>query len=174
MGYTPGLLDTKMICVFEPLDAHEFRMVVLEEEPESGAKQVVDIIIIDRRAPLAQQLRAAAFFDRTGLEPDITWRAPWEVDLSRTRTHAGRVRRIIEAYPGADACADKTTEDIACPARPLERIEYSTRVSIGETLYLFEPCGEWDGCGLRLSEAEEKYPRDRYRWVDTTKTRFAA
>lgn len=180
MGYTPGLLDTKMICVFEPLEAHAFRMVVLEEEPESGSKQVFDIIVIDRRAPLAQQLRAAAFFERTGLEPEITWRAPWDVDLSRTRTHAGRVRRIIEAYPGAEACAEKETVEIACPARPLERIEYTIRMTPNGilpthlTLYLFEPQGQWDGCGLTLAEAEEKYPRDRYRWVDATNTRFAA
>lgn len=180
MGYVPGLLNTKMICTFEAIDANELRMIVLEEDTESGAMQVFDIILIDRRAPLAQQLRDAAFFERTGLDPQITWKAPWEVDLARTRTDAGRVRRIIEAYPGAEACADKIPAQLACPPRPLERIEYTTHLTPNGispthmTLYLFEPEGQWDGCGLSLTEAEEKYPQDRYRWIDVTAKRRAA
>lgn len=48
----------------------------------------------------------------------------------------------------------------------LEPIDYAVAYTEhGELLY-FYPDGIWDDCKLTLQEAEEKYPKTKYKWIE--------
>ena len=50
------------------------------------------------------------------------------------------------------------------------RIEYAAYEALSDEgpwlCHIFYPAGSWDEDKLTLEEAERKYPKDQYEWVD--------
>jgi hypothetical protein len=100
------------IAIFEPITATTLRMVVLEVE--DGGKSVIEIAEIDTDQPRNANLALLTrFVENSGLEFEMGYRAHWDVSLGRARLTRSRIGKIIDAYPGIDACGE--ARDIGDP-----------------------------------------------------------
>jgi hypothetical protein len=108
--------DTYHIA-FEPIADNILRVIVFEEDEDTGCKMVYDIIEMHKDEPLAPRVRLITkFLGRHSTPPLVHYRARWEAPLARLRSEQSRVRRIIKAYPGASACLDEMRDLYTPPA----------------------------------------------------------
>ena len=98
--------DRRATCTFEPIDATKLRMVVIEHDTMFlGSNEVLDIVEVDCSASRPQAIKALTrFIQNSGIGFDLAFKAPWSVDLGRTRKVKGILEKVLSAYPGADGC----------------------------------------------------------------------
>lgn len=123
-------MDVNATCSFEPIDARTMRMIVIEYD-EDGFSQVIEIVEASLDDPRPATLKKLLNFDlRSGLDFILGFRAQWPVSLKGTRSNAGRIGRILDAYPGRDACGDMIELELPkAAAKPRKTRDLSRGIS---------------------------------------------
>jgi hypothetical protein len=100
------MMTRTAIALFEAINDSIMRMVVMEvEDEEQSVIEIAEIDLNDRRSKNISILMRV--FKNSGLEFEITYKASWEVDLGRAQLTESKIGKIIDAYPGKDACGDQ-------------------------------------------------------------------
>lgn len=95
---------------FEPIWNLEnrVRIIIFDIDDDTGAKSVRDIIELDTDKPMDRKTRGNLdeFTNCIWSSEYVTYAAYWPASLKRLRSDASRIRRIIENYPGPEACKE--------------------------------------------------------------------
>lgn len=102
------MLIRKATCTFEPIDATQLRLVVIEHEDiENGGNQVIEIAVVDLSDPRSRVMATLTRFSReSGLPFELAFKAYWPAEIGLARTLEGRIGKILDAYPGAAECRE--------------------------------------------------------------------
>jgi hypothetical protein len=92
-------------AIFVPAGDTDIRVVLMEHGDDGDS--IIEISQIDTQEPRAGAItELTRFIEGFSADFDISFSAHWEASLGRAQLTRSKISKIIDAYPGADACAN--------------------------------------------------------------------